>query len=374
MKVALIHDWLTAMGGAERVLESLIKMYPADLFTLVKDTKNLKGTPFENLEVKTSFIQKLPRAEKKYRSYLPLFPLAIEQFDLTGYDLVISSSHSTAKGVLTHADQMHICYCHTPMRYAWDLYQQYLREARLKSGLRGVMAKCFLHYLRMWDAHSSARVNAYLANSHYVARRIKQLYNQEAEVVYPPVDLNFYTLGEKKEEYYLTISRMVPYKKMDLIVEAFAAMPDKKLIVIGEGPEEEKIKEKAKKNIEILPYQKKEILREFLQKAKGFVFASIEDFGILPVEAQGCGTPVIALAKGGALETVRENETGVFFREQTVLSLTEGIKMFEKKTFDPRRIRSHAESFREEVFQEKFQASIRAKYEAFTTSVFPEKR
>jgi glycosyltransferase involved in cell wall biosynthesis len=220
----------------------------------------------------------------------------------------------------------------------------------------------------MWDVYSSARVHAYLANSHYVSRRIKQLYNQEAEVVYPPVDLNFYTLGEKKEEYYLTISRMVPYKKMDLIVEAFAAMPDKKLIVIGEGPEEEKIKKRAKKNIDILPYQKKETLKEFLQKAKGFICASIEDFGILPVEAQGCGTPVIALGRGGALETVRENETGVFFREQTVLSLTEGIKTFERKTFDPHRIRSHAESFREEVFQEKFQTSIREKYEAFANS------
>lgn len=368
MKVALIHDWLTAMGGAEKVLESLIKMYPADLFTLVKNTKNLKGTPFEELEVKTSFIQKLPRAEKKYRSYLPLFPLAIEQFDLSDYDLVISSSHSTAKGVLTHADQMHICYCHTPMRYAWDLYQQYLREARLKSGLRGIMAKCFLHYLRMWDANSSARVNAYLANSHYVARRIKQLYNQNAEVVYPPVDLNFYTLEEEKEDYYLTISRMVPYKKMDLIVEAFSAMPHKKLIVIGEGPEEEKIKEKAKKNIEFLPYQEKEILKKYLQKAKGFVFASIEDFGILPVEAQGCGTPVIALGKGGALETIRENKTGIFFPEQTVASLIEGIKRFEKTTFDPQKVRTHAESFREEVFQEKFQACIREKYEAFTSS------
>lgn len=368
MKVALIHDWLIAMGGAEKVLESLIKMYPADIFTLVKNTKNLKGTPFEELKVKTSFIQKLPKAEKKYRNYLPLFPLAIEQFDLSEYDLVISSSHSTAKGVLTHADQMHICYCHTPMRYAWDLYQQYLREARLKSGLKGVMAKFFLHYLRIWDAHSSARVNAYLANSHYVARRIKQLYNQDAEVVYPPVDLNFYTLEEEKEEFYLTISRMVPYKKMDLIVETFAAMPDKKLLVIGEGPDEEKIKAKAKKNIEFLPYQEKEVLKKYLQKAKGFVFASIEDFGILPVEAQGCGTPVLALGKGGALETVQENETGIFFSEQTVASLMEGIKKFEKKVFDPQKIRTHAESFCEEVFQEKFQASIRAKYEAFTSS------
>lgn len=370
MKVALVHDWLTAMGGAERVLETLVKLYPADLFTLVKNTKNLKGTPFEELEIKTSFIQKLPKAEKKYRSYLPLFPLAIEQFDLSAYDLVISSSHSTAKGVLTHADQMHICYCHTPMRYAWDLYQQYLKEARLKSGVKGIVAKCFLHYLRMWDAHSSARVNAYLANSQYVARRIKQLYNQQAEVIYPPVDLNFYSLKEEKEDYYLTISRMVPYKKMDLIVDAFAAMPDKKLVVIGEGPEEDKIKGKATKNIEILPFQERENLKKYLQNAKAFVFTSIEDFGILPVEAQGCGTPVIALAKGGALETVIENKTGIFFPEQTVSSLQEAVQKFEKVTFDPQAIRRHAEQFREEVFKEKFQAAVRLKYEAFSSS-FP---
>ncbi|MCP5505463.1 MAG: glycosyltransferase [Chlamydiales bacterium] len=369
MKVALVHDWLTAMGGAERVLESLIELYPADLFTLVKNTENLKGTPFEGLDIKTSFIQKLPKAEKKYRSYLPLFPLAIEQFDLSAYDLVISSSHSTAKGVLTHADQMHICYCHTPMRYAWDLYQQYLKEARLKSGVKGVVAKCFLHYLRMWDAHSSARVNAYLANSHYVARRIKQLYKQEAEVVYPPVDLNFYTLKEEKQDYYLTISRMVPYKKMDLIVEAFAAMPDKKLVVIGEGPEEDKIKKKAAKNIEILPYQEREELKKYLQNAKAFIFASIEDFGILPVEAQGCGTPVIALGKGGALETVAQNKTGIFFPEQTVSALLEAIQKFEKESFDPRTIRRHAEQFREEAFKEKFQASVRLKYETFASSL-----
>lgn len=369
VKVALVHDWLTVMGGAERVLESLLELYPADLFTLVKNTKNLKKTPFEEIEIRTSFIQKLPKSEKKYRSYLPLFPLAIEQFDLGVYDLIISSSHSIAKGVLTHADQMHICYCHTPMRYAWDLYQQYLKEVRLKSGVKGMMAKCFLHYLRMWDAYSSARVNAYLANSRYVARRIKQLYNQKAEVVYPPVDLNFYSLKEEKEQYYLTISRMVPYKKMDLIVEAFAAMPDKKLVVIGDGPEEEKVKGKATKNIEILPFQEREELRKYLQNAKAFVFASIEDFGILPVEAQGCGTPVIALGKGGALETVIQNKTGIFFPDQTVSSLREAIQKFEKESFDPQTIRLHAEQFREEVFKEKFQASVRLKYEAFASSL-----
>ncbi|QVL57853.1 MAG: glycosyltransferase family 4 protein [Simkaniaceae bacterium] len=365
MQVALVHDWLTTIGGAEKVLESLAGTFPSDLFTLVKDPKNLIGTPFESMKIKTSFIQKLPKAKKKYRSYLPLFPLAIEQFDLSSYDLVISSSHSTAKGVLTHADQMHICYCHTPMRYAWDLYQQYLRESNLKSGLKGVLAKFFLHYLRMWDAQSSGRVNAYVANSRYVARRIKKLYNQEASVIHPPVNLDYFELEENKENFYLTASRMVPYKKIDLIVEAFSLMPDKKLVVIGDGPEMEKIKKKAKINVEILGFQDDETLRSYLQKAKGFVFAALEDFGILPVEAQGCGTPVIAFGKGGALETVIENQTGLFFPEQTVVSLIDSIKTFEGKTFDPKVIRSHAETFREEVFKEKFQAFVRDKYEEF---------
>ena len=366
MQVALVHDWLTTIGGAEKVLESLMEIFPSELYTLVKNPKDLVGTPFESMEIKTSFIQKLPRAKKKYRSYLPLFPLAIEQFDLGGYDLIISSSHSVAKGVLTHADQIHICYCHTPMRYAWDLYQQYLRESNLKSGPKGVLAKFFLHYLRMWDAQSSARVNAYVANSHYVARRIKKLYQKEASVIHPPVNLDYFDLEENKEDYYLTASRMVPYKKIDLIVEAFSSMSDKKLVVIGEGPEMEKIKKKAKKNIEILGFQDDGTLRTYLQKAKGFVFAALEDFGILPVEAQGCGTPVIAFGKGGALETVVENQTGLFFPEQTVSSLIEAIERFEKKSFDPKVIRAHAETFREEVFKEKFQAFVHDKYEHFS--------
>ncbi|MCB1109351.1 MAG: glycosyltransferase family 4 protein [Chlamydiia bacterium] len=358
MQVALVHDWLTTVGGAEKVLEALAETFPAKLFTLVRDPKHLVGTPFEKMEVKTSFIQKLPRAKSRYRSYLPLFPLAVEQFDLSDYDLVISSSHSIAKGVLTHAEQLHICYCHTPMRYAWDLYQQYLREAKLKSGLKGVMAKFFLHYLRMWDAHASSRVDAYVANSKYVARRIQKLYEKEASVIYPPVDVDYFMLCGEKEEYYVTASRMVPYKKIDLIVEAFGEMPDKKLVVIGDGPEMDKVKEKAKKNIEILGYQDDDTLRWTLQKAKGFVFAALEDFGILPVEAQACGTPVIAFGRGGALETVIENETGLFFEKQSVPSLIEAVQAFETKTFDPQKIRDHAETFCPTRFKKQFQALV----------------
>jgi glycosyltransferase involved in cell wall biosynthesis len=348
------------MGGAEKVLETLTETFPAKLFTLVQDPKKLQGTPFEEMDVKTSFIQKLPRAKSKYRSYLPLFPMAIEQFDLSDYDLVISSSHSIAKGVLTHADQLHICYCHTPMRYAWDLYQQYLREAKLKSGLKGILAKLFLHYLRIWDAHCSSRVDSYVANSEYVARRIQKLYEKEATVIYPPVDIDYFSLFEEKEDFYLTASRMVPYKKIDLIVEAFGEMPDKKLVVIGDGPEMDKVKAKAKGNVEILGYQEDSVLRSYLQRAKGFVFAALEDFGILPVEAQGCGTPVIAFGKGGACETVVENETGLFFEEQSVPSLIKAVKAFEKQEFEPKKIRVHSEKFRPEVFKAKFQALVAA--------------
>lgn len=365
MKVALVHDWLTTIGGAEKVLEALHSTFPSDLFTLVKNDRNLKGSFFEELEVKTSFIQKLPKAKKKYRSYLPLFPLAIEQFDLGDYDMVVSSSHSIAKGVLTHGEQMHICYCHTPMRYAWDLYQQYLREAKLKSGLKGIMAKFFLHYLRIWDAHASARVDAYVANSQYVARRIKKLYGKEASVIYPPVDVDYFSFSDTKEDFYLTASRMVPYKKIDLIVEAFGKMPDKKLVVVGDGPEMQKVKSKAKGSVEILGFQDDGVLKNLLQKAKGFVFAALEDFGILPVEAQACGTPVIAFGKGGVRETVVEGKTGTFFEKQTVGGIVNAIESFEHSSFDSREIRKHAESFREEVFKEAFQKLAEEKYETF---------
>ncbi|MEM8727850.1 MAG: glycosyltransferase family 4 protein [Chlamydiota bacterium] len=366
MKVAVVHDWLVTLGGAEKVLESLLEIFPVDLFTLVKNPENLIGTPFESMKIQTSFIQKLPGARKKYRLYLPLFPLAVEQFDLNDYDLVISSSHSVAKGVLTHAEQLHICYCHTPMRYAWDLYQQYLRASNLKSGLKGVVAKCFLHYLRLWDGYSSTRVNAYVANSQYVASRIKKLYQKKASVIHPPVNLDDFQLEEDKEDFYLTASRMVPYKRVDLIVEAFGRMPGRRLVVIGDGPEMEKIKGKATKNIEILGFQDDRVLRGYLQKAKGFIFAALEDFGILPVEAQACGTPVIAFGKGGASETVVDNRTGLLFSEQTATSLIRAIEIFEAKVFDPKVVRMHAETFRKEVFKQKFQALVREKYEGFS--------
>ena len=367
MKVALVHDWLVKFGGSEKVLEALSETYPSKIYTLVVNKDNLARSYFEDKEIKTSFIQKLPRAKKKYRSYLPFFPLAIEQFDLSNYDLVVSSSHSIAKGVLTHVDQFHICYCHTPMRYAWDLYQQYLREARLKSGVRGILTKFFLHYLRIWDAHASSRVNVYVANSQYVGRRIQKLYRQESTVIYPPVEVEKFELCENKDDYYLTASRFVPYKKIDLIVEAFQYLPDRKLVVIGDGPEMGKVKRKAGKNVEILGYQDDIVLKGMLQKARAFLFAAVEDFGILPVEAQACGTPVIAFGRGGVLETVVEGQTGLFYKEQSVESLVRAVKKFEEKQgqFVPKEIHAHAQPFSTSRFQQEFKTLVEEKSREF---------
>lgn len=367
MKVALIHDWLMECGGAEKVLQALSAIYPSNIYALVANKKHLTTGPFQGKQIKTSFIQKLPWVKKKYRSYLPLFPLAIEQFDLSKYDLVISSSHSVAKGVLTDVDQLHICYCHTPMRYAWDLYQQYLREAKLKSGLKGILAKIFLHYLRMWDGQASMRVDVYIANSHYVSRRIQKLYGQKAKVIYPPVQVEDFELCETKEDYYLTASRFVPYKKIDLIVQAFQDLPNRRLIVIGDGPDRAKIKKQAGKNVEILGYQDDAVLKNMLAKARAFLFAAVEDFGILPLEAQACGTPVIAYGKGGILETVIEGKTGLFYDKQTKQDLVAAIQKFEEREneFIPEKIHAHAQFFSTSRFQKEFKSFVSKKYQEF---------
>ncbi|HSW73041.1 MAG TPA: glycosyltransferase [Chlamydiales bacterium] len=360
MKIALVHDWLVSIGGGEKVLEAILQIFPSPIYTLVKDEMKLQRTSFAKSEIISSLIQKLPFAKKAYRNYLPLFPFAIEQFDLSSYDVVLSTSHCAAKGVLTHSDQVHICYCFTPLRYGWDLYHQYIEEAGLKKGVKGFLAKFFIHYLRIWDYQASQRVDAFLAISHYVKRRIKKTYGRSSEVIYPPVDVDYFGLSENKEDFYLTASRMVPYKKMDLIVEAFAAMPDKKLLVIGDGPDKEKIKAKAKKNIEFLGDVTDEEMKSYLQRAKAFVFAAIEDFGIVPIEAMATGTPVIALGKGGCLETVKEGISGLFFPEQTVSSLQEAVMKFEKvqDNFHPKKVRDSVLSFNKERFQKEIKAYV----------------
>jgi len=368
MKIALVHDWLTTIAGAEKVLKAIYEIYPnSDIFTLVKNEDNLKNTLLENANIKTSFIQKLPFAKTKYRNYLPFFPLAIEQFDVSDYDIVISSSHAVAKGILTNANQLHISYVHTPIRYAWDLYAHYLKEANLDKSLKGWIARYFLHKIRIWDYTTANRPDYYIANSKYIARRIKKVYNKEAEVIYPPVNVEDFELYTKKEDFYFTASRMVPYKKIDLIVEAFSKMPDKKLVVIGTGPDFEKIKSKATSNIELLGYQPFNVLKDYMKRAKAFVFAAEEDFGIIPVEAQACGTPVIAYGKGGVTETVIENNTGLFFKEQSVDSLIKAINEFEKKEdkFDFYEIRKNAERFSKQRFQKEINDFVNKKIEEF---------
>ncbi|MBE3059884.1 glycosyltransferase family 4 protein [Klebsiella pneumoniae] len=303
--IGIVADWLVTYAGSEKVIKEFIEIFPcAELYSVVDFLSDEDRELFKGKKAKTTYIQKLPMARKKYQKYLPLMPMAVEQLDVSKHDIVLSSSHAVSKGVITGPDQLHICYIHSPIRYAWDLQHQYLREAGLNNGTKGLIAKWLLHKIRLWDYRTANGVDHFIANSHFIARRINKVYGRKSDVIYPPVDVERFSLCEQKEDYYFTASRMVPYKKMDLIVEAFSRMPDKKLIVIGDGSEMIKIKAKATKNIEILGYQPNSVMEQHMKKAKAFVFAAEEDFGITPVEAQACGTPVIAFGKGGALETI----------------------------------------------------------------------
>ena len=301
-------------------------------------------------------------------------PLAIEQLDMSGHDVVLSSSHAVAKGVLTGPDQLHISYVHSPIRYAWDLQHQYLRESGLSKGLKGLIAKYLLHKIRLWDYRTANGVDHFIANSKFISRRIHKVYGRSSDVIYPPVDVKNFTLNENKEDYYFTASRLVPYKRIDLIVDAFNEMPDKKLVVIGDGSEMDKIKSKVEKNIEILGYQPNNIMQEHMKNAKAFVFAAEEDFGITPVEAQACGTPVIAFGKGGVLETINSIDnikpTGIFFDEQNPKSIIESVKKFEslQGVFEPVECRRNAEKFSEERFRNEINAYVRDKWAIFNNS------
>ncbi|RST74167.1 glycosyltransferase family 4 protein [Siminovitchia acidinfaciens] len=369
MRVALIHDWLVTYAGAEKVLEQILHIYPrADLFSLVDFIQPGKRGFIKNKQVTTSFIQKLPFAKKNYRNYLPLMPRAIEQLDVSNYDVVISSSHAVAKGVITGPDQVHISYVHSPIRYAWDLQHQYLKEAGLENGLKGIVARNMMYNIRNWDYRTANGVDYFLSNSDFIGRRIWKVYRRESDTIYPPVDVSAFTLKLEKEDFYLTASRMVPYKKIDLIVESFSKMPDKKLVVIGDGPDFEKIKGKAASNVTLLGYQSFEVLKDYMQRAKAFVFAAEEDFGITPVEAQACGTPVIAFGKGGALETVvtykkSDKPTGLFFYEQKIESLKEAIMEFEEnqQLFFAENCRRNAVKFSPERFRDEFQQFVESK-------------
>ncbi len=363
LKTAIVHEWLVNYAGSERVVESFTNIWPeADVFALVDFLSDeqreiiLKGR-----KANTSFIQKLPFAKTKHRNYLPLFPSAIERLDLSAYDIIISSSHAVTKGFKKKENQLHITYCHSPMRYAWDQAEHYLY------GFKGVVAKLFLDYLRKWDLKSASNVDYFIANSQHIAEKIKRIYKREAAVIYPPVDTDKFEVGNKKENYYLTASRMVPYKKLDLVVEAFNQMPGKRLVVIGSGPEKDKIKSVAGSNIQIVGHQDREALKSFMQKTEAFVFAAEEDFGIIVVEAMACGTPVIALNKGGAKESVICGTTGILFDEQSSESIKNAVIQFEKQKdyFDPAAIRKHSGQFSRNIFEEKIKNFVNEKVENF---------
>jgi glycosyltransferase involved in cell wall biosynthesis len=361
LKVAVIHEWLVTYAGAERVLEQILKIFPnSTIFSLIDFLPESERGFLQGRPVKTSFVQTLPLAEKHYRQYLPLFPLAIEQFDLTGFDLVISSQYCVSHGVITGPEQPHISYVHSPMRYAWDLYHQYMHESGLDKKRRGWAARYFLHNIRQWDTMASRSVDSFIANSKFVAKRVKKYYGKPVSVINPPVDIDAFQCCTEKDDYYVTASRMVPYKKIDLIAAAFTNMPNKKLIIVGDGPDYKKIKSVAGPNIQFLGHAPFDVLKKTMQNAKAFVFAAEEDFGITPVEAQACGTPVIAFGAGGALETVQGLDsselTGVFFKEQTMPSLIDGITRFEanEQRFTPQRCRNNALRFSTERFNLEF--------------------
>jgi len=361
MRTAIINEWLETYAGAELVIEQILKLYSdAEMYALVDFLPEAQRGFLQGCPVHTSFIQRLPFARKKFRAYLPLMPLAVEQYDLTQYDLVISSNHAVAKGVLTREDQLHVCYVHTPVRYAWDLYHASLNAHGLSRGPKSWITRLILHYLRLWDHATASRVDAYAANSHYVARRIWKTYRRRAKVIYPPIDISRFSVQSKKEDFYVTVSRLVPYKRVDLMVEAFRRMPDKRLIVIGDGPERAALEKNAPANVQVMGRLPAEVVTEHLQSARAFLFAADEDFGISPVEAQACGTPVIAYGHGGATETVRDGVTGILFPEQTAESLTAAVEAFEqrKQAFDPAVIRDHADQFSDEQFRRRFERFV----------------
>ena len=362
LKVAIVHDWLVNYGGAERVVETILEIFPqADIYTLVYDEKKMvKSFPKE--KVKTTFIQKIPKATKLYTKLLPLMPLAFEELDLTEYDLVISSSSCCAKGVITSPNTLHISYVHSPMRYIWDLYYNYKKKSNF---LVKNFMMIFSKSLRIWDVTSSRRIDVVIANSNYIKKRIKKCWGIDSKVIYPPVEIEkYYPNGKEAEDFYVVFSRFVAYKRIDLAIEACKELK-RKLIVIGNGEERENLKKLTDNNENIIFTGRisDEEVRDYLQRCKAMIFCAEEDFGIIPVEAQACGRPVIAYGKGGALETVVDGVTGIFFKKQEKESVKEAILEFEKKNFKVEDILENSKKFSKSIFKEKLIRIIEENYE-----------
>ncbi|MEB3338725.1 MAG: glycosyltransferase [Leptolyngbyaceae bacterium] len=380
---ALVHEWLTpkATGGSELVVEEILKHIDAKLYALIDfESTNPKSYLF-NRSIGTTFLQHLPFARNGVQKYLPLLPLAIEQLDLREYDIILSSSHAVAKGVLTAPQQLHICYCHTPMRYAWDMTFDYLRNSPLGHGPQGFLTRYLIHHLRQWDVISANRVDYFIANSKHTARRIWRYYRRPAEVIYPPVNTTRFTFQSQKHDFYLTVSRLVSYKKIALIVKVFNRL-GYPLVVIGSGPELSQLQQIAQPNIKLLGWQPNNIVEQYMAEAKAFVYAAYEDFGIAPVEAQACGTPVIAYGVGGTLETIRDirqhptSGTGLLFATQTESSLSEAIELFEthQSHFSSEYIRLHSMQFDVEVFKRRYLSFVEHCYQEFESQSFDEVR
>ena len=366
MKIAIVHEWLDTLAGSERVVAEMIQCFPsADIFALVDFLPEESRGFLEGRPVRTSFIQKLPFARHRFRHYLTLMPLAIEQFDLSGYDLILSSSHAFAKGVITGPDQIHVSYVHSPMRYAWDMQAQYLRQARMLRGPKSLYVRWALHRLRQWDVRTSNGVDMFIANSRYVARRIHKVYRRDATVVHPPVDVELFSLAHNHEGPYLVASRLVPYKRVDLVVEAFTKLPHRQLIVVGDGSEKARAVAMANKapNISFRGAVEREELVVLMQQARAVIFAAEEDFGITMVEAQACGAPIIAFGRGGALDILQVEAappTGCLFAEQTADAIIAAVKTFEamETPISPEDCRRNAERFTKDVFRSRLMAAV----------------
>lgn len=364
MKVAYVHDWLIVSGGAEKVTHEILKVWDADVFSLI-DLLDDEDREFilHGKHATTSFIQKMPMVREKYRYYLPFFPKAIEQMDLSGYDLVLSASYAVAKGVKTSADQMHICYCHTPMRYAWDMQEDYLHQAGMSGGIKGPVLRSMLGNLRKWDKSTADRVNHYIANSANTAQRIRNHYDRSSEVIHPPVDMDVFHPTHKKGTHYLAAARLVPYKRMDLIVEAFNRMPEKRLVVIGDGPELAHLRGLANNNVEVKGAVSTDEIVQQMGSAQAMLLAANEDLGLTCVESHSCGTPTIALEKGGYLETVQDGLNGIFFPEQRVEDIMKAVQRFERDgvQWNSKQIRRSAEPFSSGQFRSKMKQFVEAR-------------
>ena len=381
-KVALVHEWYSSkyIGGAEKALEiiygNLIKnnFEVPELFGITKNVNPASNHWFSNKKINTSFIDKLPFSKEHFQKYFPLFPYAIEQLDLSEFDLVISSSHLVAKGVLTSPDQLHLSYVHTPMRYAWDQMETYIKSSKIcKLGL-GPFVRIAMHNLRSWDQTSSIRIDKICTNSNFTARRIKKYWGRSAKVIFGPVEVNKFNFRKNRGNFYLSVCRLVPNKRVDLLVKAFNKL-EIPLIIIGDGPEKQMIKSIANKNVKVLGYQKDEVIKDLMETCRAFVYAGIEDFGITPVEAMAAGAPVIALNKGGLVDTVNcitqkeKYSTGLLFREQSSKCIYDTVSVFEEKklweNFSPEDINHWSKNFSKENFEIKFQRFLQDSIETF---------